>query len=200
MAYTNEQLRHLQNKTLQFVKPGVLLTHTTVDSTAGNYKSQLSTFQNNCAADTMILNQYGFSSCPLAGSHAISLAVQGDNTQNVIIGTHDNRWLPRTLQAGEVSLYDYQGQSINLQQNQVINVTSQKTVTFNIGSDTQVTITDGSILITGDVEIQKDLKVDGNITCSGSITADGDIKAGGISLKEHTHTVTAAPGTTGAPQ
>jgi hypothetical protein len=76
----------------------------------------------------------------------------------------------------------------------------------------------GDFTMTGDFILTGDLNVTGNIICSGNIaaasfsgpmggpmvasgdiTTTGDVVAGTISLKSHTHPVTTAPGTTGAP-
>jgi hypothetical protein len=70
----------------------------------------------------------------------------------------------------------------------------------------------GDMTVTGDLTITGDIHVTGNITCTGNISAasfsglDGgamsatvDIVSGGKSLQSHTHPVTTAPGTTGAP-
>ena len=52
----------------------------------------------------------------------------------------------------------------------------------------------GNMHHTGDMTIVGTLTVDGNISCTGDVVADG------ISLKNHTHAVTTAPGTTGPAQ
>lgn len=76
----------------------------------------------------------------------------------------------------------------------------------------------GNMTVTGNLTLIGDINVTGNITCSGTISAGSfsglsggamtatvditttaDVVAGGISLTTHTHPVTTAPGTTGAP-
>ena len=76
----------------------------------------------------------------------------------------------------------------------------------------------GNMTVTGDLTLTGDINVTGNITCSGTIAAGNfsglaggamtatvdiqttaDVTAGAISLKNHTHPVTTAPGTTGEP-
>lgn len=44
------------------------------------------------------------------------------------------------------------------------------------------------------------MQVNCDIVSNGTVTAQGDVVAGGISGKGHTHPVTGAPGTTGAPE
>lgn len=157
-------------------------------------------FSNCSLLDTSIYQHYGFTSVPLTGAKNITLGIAGSNTNNVIIATHDTRYQPNDLMAGEVSLHDYQGQSINLRQNQTIDVTGQKTINIKIANNQQITITDGNIEITGDVQIDKNVTINGKLHVKGQITSDDDVIASGISLKSHTHTSGKEGSPTSAPQ
>lgn len=186
--YSGDKIKHLENKTIQLIKPSVFVNHTSYDNKKYSYKSQMSMFQNHVLQEVPVVQHYGFSSAPLAGTKGIVLGVQGSNTNNVVIGTHDTRYQPNDLKAGEVSLHDYQGQAIELRQDQTINVISQKTIYVYIDEDKQITITNGQIEITGDVTIDKDVTINGSLHVKGKITSDDDVVAGSISLKSHTHT------------
>lgn len=61
---------------------------------------------------------------------------------------------------------------------------------------------DGGIAITSPktVTINAKSQFNGDVSVSGDLTASGDVKAGDISLQDHTHSVTSAPGTTGKPE
>lgn len=50
------------------------------------------------------------------------------------------------------------------------------------------------------VDINAKTKFRGDMEVDGAITATGDVTGAGISLKNHTHSVTDAPGTTGVPK
>lgn len=198
--FSGDRIRILENKSRQFIKHGTFINHATYDTNNLSYRSQHSMFSNNMLQDINVVQHYGFSSAPLAGAKSVVVSLGGSNTNNVVLGTHDTRYQPKNLQPGEVALYDYQGQSISLKQNQLINITGEKTIQINIGADIQMTITDGNLEITGDVTIDKDVTINGTLHVKGSITSDTDVKAGSISLSEHTHTVQSAPGTTSAPE
>lgn len=61
---------------------------------------------------------------------------------------------------------------------------------------------DGGIDITSSktVTINATSQFNGDVSVKGSVTATGDVSAGSISLQNHTHPVTDAPGTTGKPE
>ncbi|WP_406236923.1 phage baseplate assembly protein V [Acetobacter orientalis] len=186
--YSGDQIRYLTDKHIQFVKPGVFVTHSKWDEKANSHTTQLSTFSHNVIADTRLIQHYGFASTPLAGATSITLGVMGSNTNNAIVGTHDDRYTPRDLKPGEVVLFDYQGQSIELRQDQTINISSMKNATINIDGKNQITITDGQIHITGNAVIGQDVTINGSLHVKGNITSDSDVTASGISLKNHKHT------------
>ncbi|MEN3168737.1 phage baseplate assembly protein V [Gluconobacter sp. OJB] len=196
---SGDHIRNLQNQVIQIIKSGTTITHTKFDPTQKIYVTQNSSFSNMVIQNHPHIQHYGFCSVPLAGSRSIILGMSGSNTNNAIIGTHDDRYQPQDLIAGEVALHDYQGQSISLKQNQIINITGQKTISVFIGDDIQMTITDGNIDITGNVQIDKDVTINGNLHVKGSITSDGDMKAQGTSVHTHTHTTTDKGSATSAP-
>ena len=139
--YSGDQIRYLIDKHIQLVKPGVFLTHTKWDEKANSHTTQLSTFSHNVIADTRLIQHYGFASTPLAGATSITLGIMGSNTNNAIVGTHDDRYTPRDLKPGEVSVHDYQGQSIELKQDQTINVNGQGNI--NISTPNSINFTTG---------------------------------------------------------
>lgn len=186
--YLGDRLRHIENKHLQLIKPGTITKHTTYNKKTRSYSTQNSMFSNHILQDQNIIQHYGFASAPLSGSKTIVLGIAGSNTNNLIIGTHDNRYLPTNLLAGEVVVHDYQGQAIELRQNQTININSMKTTTINVDGKKQITVTDGQIEISGDVTIDKDVTINGKLHVKGQITSDDDVIASSISLKNHTHT------------
>ncbi|GBR14141.1 phage baseplate assembly protein V [Gluconobacter frateurii] len=196
---SGDHIKSLQNQVIQIVKSGTTITHTKFDPNQKIYVTQNSSFSNQVIQNHPHVQHYGFCSVPLAGSKSIVLGMAGSNTNNAIIASHDERYQPQDLIAGEVALHDYQGQGIQLKQNQAINITGHKTITVFIGSNTQMIITDGNIEITGNVQIDKDVTINGNLHVKGSITSDGDVTAQGTSVHTHTHTTTDKGSPTSAP-
>lgn len=69
---------------------------------------------------------YGFSSVPLAGAEAIVAFVGGLRSHGIAIKVEDRRYRPRDLEAGEVTLYDDQGQRVHLTRDGLLIVSAQK--------------------------------------------------------------------------
>ncbi|MBF0892755.1 phage baseplate assembly protein V [Gluconobacter sp. LMG 1744] len=199
--FAREQINTLIGQSIQFVKPAKFLKHTSWKEDYKSHVNQISMFGNTTIRDDIrLVQQYGFLSAPLAGANAIVHSIMGSDTNNMITATHDERYTPRNAKPGEVILFDYQGQAIELRQDQTININSMKTTTINVDGKNQITITDGLIHITGNATIDKDVEIDGNLHVKGNITCDSDVTASGKSLKSHVHTENGKGSTTSPPQ
>lgn len=53
--------------------------------------------------------QYGFTSVPLPGSQAVTVAVSGDTDNLIAVASGDGRYRPTNLQPGEVGIYTSEG-------------------------------------------------------------------------------------------
>lgn len=67
---------------------------------------------------------YGFTSVPFAGAEGIGLAVGGSSDHLVVINIDDRRYRLKGMEAGEVALYDDQGQFVKLGRNGVVTVSA----------------------------------------------------------------------------
>ena len=186
--HSGDKINTLTEQSIQFIKPAMFLKHTGWNEDYKSQINQISMFGNTMIRDnTRLVQHYGFISAPLAGANAIVHGIMGSNSNNVITATHDERYTPRNVEAGEVLLFDYQGQSIELRQNQTINISSMKTTTINVDGTNIMTITNGLVHITCNTTIDKDVEIDGNLHVKGNITCDSDVTASGTSLHSHTH-------------
>ena len=144
------------------------------------------------------IEPYGFTSHPQVGAEGIALFFGGDRSNGVVIVTADKRYRLANLAAGEVAIYDDQGQQIVLKRSGVV-IKTPKTLDAECGGD--VTVTAPNVKIVGNVAITGSMTVSGGIQSSGSIQAAGDVKAGSTSLNSHTHTgVQPGSSNTGGPQ
>lgn len=80
------------------------------------------------------IQQYGFTSHPQNNAEAIILAIGGDPSNLIVIGTDDTRYRIKLAQ-GEVALYDDQGQFIKLKRNNKIEVKGGEVI---VGEDADI--------------------------------------------------------------
>lgn len=64
--------------------------------------------------NTLRVAEYGFTSMPKPGCHAVMIFVGGDRSNGVIIGTNDQTARLKNLKPGEAAIYDDLGQSVYL--------------------------------------------------------------------------------------
>lgn len=64
--------------------------------------------------------EYGFTSVPTPGGHAVAIFIGGDRSNGSVIGTNDLRSRLTGLQPGEVAIYDNLGQKVHLTQEGII--------------------------------------------------------------------------------
>ncbi|MFC0971216.1 hypothetical protein ACFGXK_00790 [Pasteurella multocida] len=70
-----------------------------------------------------------------------------------------------------------------------------------LDGSTFIRVTDGTILIKGNIQHTGNTTQTGEFSATGTISSDSDVMAAGISGKSHVHTgVANGPSTTGEPQ
>lgn len=130
-----------------------------VDVLADETKDDVERFQN-----------FGFTSVPKAGAEAIVVFVGGTRDHGVVLAVDDRQYRLRSLESGEVAMYDATGSKIVMKKN----------------GDIEVIPSSGKVKLTGD------LAVSGDVNCDGTVTGTTDCVGGGKSLKSHTHVMDAA--------
>ncbi|MCO6414822.1 phage baseplate assembly protein [Siccirubricoccus sp. KC 17139] len=125
------------------------------------------------------LQFYGFASSPKPDTDVLVLAVAGDGTNSLVLGSNDQRYRPRNMSVGEVRIYNEAGTYIQIKGGEV-----------NIHAASKVNI------VTPETTMSGKLTVEGDIT-----STSGDVKAGSVSLKQHVH-INTQPGSglSGTPQ
>lgn len=118
------------------------------------------------------LQDYGFSSHPLAGAEAIVVSVGGNRDNPIAVVVGDRRSRAAGLAAGEVCIYSHlAGQRITLK-------------------------ADGSILVESPEKVRIETPL---VEIEGDLVVTGDVTADGISLVSHTHTGVEAGGDSSGP-
>jgi phage baseplate assembly protein V len=109
--------------------------------------------------DNEIVQHFGFSSNPPAGSTGIVLPLGGKTSQAVIIATEHASYRIKSLKSGEVAIYSDEGDMIVLKRGRLIEATTD---TFKINASNKVEMNTPLLQVNG-----------------------GDIKADTVSLKHH---------------
>lgn len=140
---------------------------------------QVSGLADETIQDLELMQQFGFTSVPPAGTQAVVIPLGGKTTHGIIVATENGSFRVKNLKNGEVAIYDSSGSTIILKNNRVIDVECDA---YNVKCKTyQVTASDGAT-INGDLT-----QADGSFSTSGDVTASGDVSANGTSLSTHKH-------------
>lgn len=108
---------------------------------------------------------FGFTSKPLPGAEALAVFLGGDRSHGVVLVVADRRYRLRTLQDGEVALFDAFGNHAHFKADG----------TLAVAASTKVAIDSPLVTMSGSLQV------------AGTITATVDVVGGGKSLKTHTH-------------
>lgn len=124
---------------------------------------------------------YGYTSHPKAGAEAVTIFLDGDRSHGVVIVVADRRYRLKGLAAGEVALYDDQGQKIHL--------TRSGIVVDGAGKPVMIQDTPSVTMDTPQVTMTGNLKVDGSIVADGDISDHGNKSMSGMrgTYNSHTH-------------
>ena len=107
---------------------------------------------------------YGHASVPLDGAEPLVVFLRGDKSGGIVIQVSDPRHQP-TLQKGESSLYDEQGQTVHITRHGIV-----------IRSDQSVRVESPKTHLTGDVVIEGQLDVP-EIKTKDVVVSDKSVKA-----------------------
>jgi phage baseplate assembly protein V len=143
-----------------------------VDDGAGEQTVQASLLAGETRDNIERMQQYGFSSVPLAGAEGVFLSLGAVRDNGVMIIAGDRRFRAKGLQGGEVAIYTDEGDRITLKRNHEIEI---KTKVLTIKAETKVRMETPLCEVTGQI---KDL-------CETS--AGSTMSAMRITYNGHTH-------------
>ncbi|EER47728.1 phage baseplate assembly protein V [Actinobacillus minor NM305] len=140
---------------------------------------QVSGLADETIQDLELMQHFGFTSVPPAGTQVVVIPLGGKTTHGIIVATENGSFRVKNLKNGEVAIYDSSGSTIILKNNRVIDVECDA---YNVKCKTyQVTASEGAT-INGDLT-----QAVGSFSTSGDVTASGDVSANGTSLSTHKH-------------
>jgi len=144
-------VRELGNRVMMMFGRGVLRG---VNDSNGRQQVQVELLKNELRDGVEHMQNYGFTSHPKGGDVAVAF-LGGNREQGIVLVVDDRRYrIP--LEAGEVAMYDDQGNKIELLRD-MVKVTAVQ----------HVEVTAPTIKLIGDLEVV------GNITTTGTIVNNG---------------------------
>lgn len=183
-------VRALRRGLANLLAPGVVLL---VDDAKKVQEIQAGLLAGETRSGLRRLQGYGFTSHPLPGAEVLAAFVGGNRDHGFVIGLDDRRYR-LALAAGEVAIFDDQGQKVHLTRDGIVIETAQP-----------VTVKGSAISLEADTTIKGNAIVEGAVLAAGNVTAFSGGAAIGLDAVKatyngHTHNENdAAPGPTGAP-
>jgi len=153
-------------------------------------KVQVSGLADETLQDVELMQQFGLTSVPPAGTQVVVLPMGGETTHSIVIATENGSFRVKNLKSGETAIYDESGSTIILKQGRLIEIDCD---ILKITATTKVEISSPV------VETDHVFTAQGLTQTKGSFTTDGDVTANGKSLVSHTHRGDSG-GVTGQPQ
>lgn len=144
--------------------------------------------------NTPRLAEYGFTSHPPVGADAIVIFIGGDRSNGAVIATGHQASRLKSLQPGEVAIYDNLGQSVWLTRNGIVidgnglPLTINNTPTITMNAATQITFNTPLAYFSGKIHAAKNIESDADIIDQASSAAPKSMANMRITYNGHTHT------------
>lgn len=170
-----------------------------VDDAARLQSLQVAVYADEVRDRAERFQHYGLTSHPHAGAEAVVLALGGNSDHSVVIAVDDRRYRLTALAAGEVALYDDQGQHVHLLRGRQIVVGGAAQVT--VQADTKITLDAPLVHVTGNLTVAGTAAAAGALSSATSVADPTGTMAGMRSTyNSHTHPENGSGGgTTSAP-
>lgn len=211
MRRLGQAIRQHTETALGAVRQAFRGTLNLVKSADNIQKVQVSGLADETLQDVELMQQFGLTSVPPAGTQVVVLPMGGETTHSIVIATENGSFRVKNLKSGETAVYDESGSSIILKQGRLIEIdcdilkitaTTKVEISSPIVETDHVFTAQGQINGNGGMAVQggSGASFTGNVTqTKGSFTTDGDVTANGTSLVSHTHRGDSG-GVTGQPQ
>lgn len=99
------------------------------------------------------LQNYGFTSKPLAGAEGVALFVDGNRDHGVVICVDDRRYRVKNLANGEVCIYSDEGDKIHFKRGNKIEITTME-LTVNATTKVDVNTATANVIASGSANVQ----------------------------------------------
>lgn len=185
-----------------------------VNASTPTAKIQVDGLSGETGQDFELMQSFGFTSNPPVDTQAVVLALGGKTSHSVIIATENGAYRVKSLQSGEVAIYNQDGAQITLKKGKIIDVEcteyNVKCEKYNVNAssgakfDTPMLETSQKLTSQGQISGNNGMTIQGGdggetVRLTGNMThTSGHITSNGVVLDTHTHTDSMG-GTTGNP-
>lgn len=125
MKTIDRTIQGLRNRIHLLIGRAVLAA---VSDAGKRQRVQFTALRGEVKDDVERVQQYGFTSHPLAGAQVLFAAIAGNRDHPVAFAVDDPRYRLTGLQPGEVALYTDEGDSIILKRGNIVEITTQTLV------------------------------------------------------------------------
>ena len=160
-------IRPLRNRVYSMIKRAVIES---VNDAGGIQLVKLNLLAGEARDGIERFQNFGFSSNPPSSAECVAAAIGGNNDHLIVMVADDRSSRPKNLQSGETIVYTNDGTFIKLKKGGKIEILTA----------TEVKISSGNTIITGDLKVQGKVEVTGDIDSQGKIDATGDITGGKV--------------------
>ncbi|MDO8654184.1 MAG: phage baseplate assembly protein V [Undibacterium sp.] len=173
-----EMLRRMINRAMASERPPFRAVLTAI-----NTKTPITLIQADGVAgeqlqDNELMQHYGYTSAPPAGTQAVVIPLGGKTAHGIIIATEHTSYRLKALKTGEVAIYDDLGQSVHLTRTGIVINGGGLPVTIkntpSVTADTPQFHMTGDLTVDGDIHAQKNVLVAVNLTAQGDIADHGN--------------------------
>lgn len=125
---------------------------------------------------------FGLASSPMPGASVVVFNPSGYSGNGVILGTHDPRYRPTGLAAGETKIHDAFGQYVYLDGGGTIHIIAGQKVVVTCNTEVDITAPTLNVMSSSQVNIQSnDVGITApTITLTGTVNVVGNLLENGI--------------------
>jgi len=186
-------------RALASVRQGFRAVLTGLDTKPGVQLMQADGLSGEQLQASELMQHFGFTSAPPAGTQCIVLPLGGKSAHSVIVATECGAYRVTALRSGEVAVYNQSGAKIVLKDQRIIEIdckdlriAAEESVTIDTrtlvaSAATHMELRSPDLDLGGDGGTAGSARMHGDLWITGTSQADTDHVSGGVSLVHHRH-------------
>lgn len=144
-----------------------------VNNAPDNQLTQITALDGETLPDVEMMQQFGFSASPPAGTQCVVLPLGGKTAHGIIIATENGSLRFKPLQPGETVIYNAFGDHVVLRANRITEINCEQLV---VNASKQIVMNTPLLKTSGDATIGGSIGGGGDISAKGNISDQGGTK------------------------